>query len=308
MWDRIKGALALVLISLNTLLVFPVVIALGVLKLLVPSISFQKLCTRALIAIAEYWMGFNSFLMDTLHDIHWDIRGTEGLSRNEWYLVTSNHQSWADIPVVQHALLGKTPMPKFFLKQQLIWVPVIGLTWWALDFPFMKRYTREQVEKNPALKGKDLETTRKACEKFRYTPVAVFNYLEGTRFTPEKHARQNSPYKHLLKPKAGGAAFVLGAMGDQIKTWLDITICYPERVISFWDFVCGRIHHIIVDIRKIDIPPQFLNRDYATDEAFRAEFQAWVAKLWEEKDALLDELLTSFEAERTACKQGARPD
>lgn len=306
MSDRIKGALALLLISLNTLLVFPAVISLGLIKLLIPSVLLRKLCTRALIAIAEYWMGFNSFLINTLHEVRWDIRGTEGLSRDEWYLVTSNHQSWADIPVVQHALLGKTPMPKFFLKQQLIWVPVIGLAWWALDFPFMKRYTREQIEKNPALKGKDLETTRKACEKFRYTPVAVFNYLEGTRFTPEKHARQQSPYRHLLKPKAGGAAFVLGALGDQIKTWLDITICYPERVVSFWDFACGRVHHIIVDIRKIEIPPEFLNRDYSTDEVFRKQFQAWVAHLWEEKDALLDELMQSVESPPQECDSPAQ--
>ncbi|WP_369602545.1 acyltransferase [Hahella sp. SMD15-11] len=288
--QNFKGITALLLITLNTTLLFPIVVSVGLIKL-IPIRSLDAALTRMLIGVSNYWMWFNSMLIELFHNIQWDIRGTEGLKRDEWYLVTCNHQSWADIPVVQHALLGKTPMPKFFLKQQLIWVPIIGLMWWALDFPFMKRYTREQVERNPALKGKDLETTRKACEKFRYTPVAIFNFMEGTRFTPEKHARQKSPYKHLLKPKAGGAAFVLGALGDYIHIMLDITICYPERVISFWDFVCGRIPRIIVDIRQIEIPAHFRNRDYTTDEVFKKQFQEWVAQLWAEKDARMDALL-----------------
>jgi 1-acyl-sn-glycerol-3-phosphate acyltransferase len=41
--------------------------------------------------------------------------------------------------VLQRIFHGRIPFLKFFLKQELIWVPVIGLAWWALDFPFMKR-------------------------------------------------------------------------------------------------------------------------------------------------------------------------
>ena len=181
-------------------------------------------------------------------------------------------------------------MLKFFLKKELIWVPIIGICWWALDFPFMKRSTPAEIKKDPSLAGKDLETTRQACEKFKTTPVSVFNFLEGTRFTPAKHARQQSPFKHLLKPKAGGAAFVLGSMGGQMHTMLDLTIVYPDKQIGPWDLFCGRISKVIVHINKIEIPKEFLGKDYSCDPEFKAAFQVWLNTLWEEKDQLIADI------------------
>jgi 1-acyl-sn-glycerol-3-phosphate acyltransferase len=246
-----------------------------------------------LIAIATAWVSVNSAMFGVFHRIHWVIRGLEGLSRDEWYLVTCNHQSWADIPVVQKVLNRRIPMLKFFLKQELIWVPVLGLAWWALDFPFMKRYSREQVRANPKLGGADLERTRRACEKFRTTPVSVFNFLEGTRFSEAKRARQESPYTHLLKPRAGGAAFVLGALGDQVRTVLDVTLVYPQGQPGAWDLLAGRIHTIIVDVRSIPVPEKFLAGNYNGDEAFRTAFQRWVGDLWRDKDAQIAKVLAT---------------
>lgn len=219
-----------------------------------------------------------------------DVKGLSSLKKDGWYLVTSNHQSWADITLLQHILNRRIPMLKFFIKQELIWVPVIGLCWWALDFPFMKRYSKAYLEKYPEKKGQDLATTRKACEKFKETPVAVFNFIEGTRFTDEKHRDQHSPFNHLLKPKAGGIGFVLGAMGDQLKSLLDITIYYPEKQLSYWDFLCGKINDVTIRIEQIEIPKEFLNKDYINDSQFREQFQLWVTELWEKKDQLLGEL------------------
>ena len=292
----LRGALTLTAISLSTLTLFPLVLLFAILKLLIPITAFRKLCTIILIEIANLWIGFNNLLLVIMHNIEWDVEGADGLDPKEWYFVTCNHQSWADIPVVQKVLMRKIPMLKFFLKQQLIWVPLIGIAWWALDFPFMKRYSKEEVDKNPALKGKDLETTRKACEKFKFTPVTVFNFLEGTRFTEEKYHRQKSPYHYLLKPKAGGAAFVLGAMGTQLHTMLNITIHYPGDDRGFWSFMSGRIHRVVVRIQKLPIPEQYRGKDYMNDEQFRAAFQEWVSKLWEEKDALLKQLHEEYKA------------
>ncbi len=285
----IRGALVLFFISLSTCVLFPVLLVLALLKLLIPLHASRKLLTEMLIGIATIWIGINNFLLDSVSKTAWDVQGIEQLSPNDWYFVTCNHQSWADILIVQKTLNRKIPMLKFFLKQQLIWVPLMGIAWWALDFPFMKRYTKEEIEKNPALKGKDLETTRKACEKFKYTPVTVFNFLEGTRLTPEKHARQQSPYMHLLKPKAGGAAFVLGAMGEMLHTMLNITIHYPDRK-GFWELVSGQLQKITVIVEKVEIPEEFLSKDYINDESFRSEFQRWVTELWLQKDRLLAEL------------------
>ncbi|MCP5163007.1 MAG: acyltransferase [Hahellaceae bacterium] len=280
----LRGTLSVVLMTMNTLFWFPFLLVAALLKLFSPATFIRRFFTRVLIYIANAWVSFNSAIQKLINRIRWDIRGLSSLNPKDWYFVTCNHQSWADILVIQHVLNGKIPMLKFFLKKELIWVPIMGICWWALDFPFMKRYTKAFLEKHPELAGKDLETTRKACEKFKYTPVTVFNFIEGTRFTEQKHQRQQSPFKHLLKPKAGGAAFVLGAMGEQLHTMLDITIVYPQRAPSFWEYLCGKAHCIVVDIKTIKLPESFLGRNYETDEAFKKDFQQWITQLWYEKD------------------------
>ena len=292
----LRGVLTALLIGLNTVFWSTPLFVIAFLKVMVPVRAWRVLCTRALIALATAWVSVNSALFEVFHRIHWVVRGLEGLAPDGWYLVTSNHQSWADIPVVQKVLNRRIPMLKFFLKQELIWVPVLGLAWWALDFPFMKRYSREEVRANPELGGVDLDRTRRACEKFRSTPVSVFNFLEGTRFSEAKHARQESPYTHLLKPRAGGAAFVLGALGDQVRTILDVTLVYPQGRPGAWDLLAGHLHTIVVDVRSIPIPERFLAGDYTGDAEFRAAFQAWIGELWREKDARISRVQATSRA------------
>ncbi|ABM19767.1 acyltransferase [Marinobacter nauticus] len=287
----LKGILAVLLILINTLLFLPLLLLVALAKLVVPVQPFRKACTIVLNAIAWYWIGFNNTLMNLLHRVEWEVRGAEELSKEHWYFVTCNHQSWADIPAILYVLNSKIPLLKFFLKKQLIWVPLLGVAWWALDFPFMHRHTKEQIAKRPELKGKDIEATKAACEKFRYTPVTIFNFMEGTRFTPEKHQRQNSPYKHLLKPRAGGTAFVFGAMGEMIHTMLDVTIVYPGGRPGIWDYLCGRVRKIVIDIRTREVPERFLGMDYENNREVRVDFQRWVSEIWAEKDQRIETLL-----------------
>lgn len=286
----LKGTLAAALILLNTLILFPVLLVFAIIKLILPVPFVRKGCTVILNRIAWIWIGFNNLLMDGLHRVEWDVRGVEDLDRKHWYFVTCNHQSWADIPAIQYVLNNRIPLLKFFLKKELIWVPLLGIAWWALDFPFMHRHTKEQIARRPELKGKDLAATQAACEKFRYTPVTIFNFMEGTRYTPAKHKSQASPYKHLLKPRAGGTAFVLGAMGEMIHTMLDVTIVYPDGRGGFWNYLCGRISRIIIDVRVREIPPRFLGMDYENNREIRADFQRWITEIWAEKDARIEEL------------------
>jgi len=292
----LKGTLAVTLILTSTLVLYPLLLLLSILKLIIPLVPVRRWCTRGLNRVATTWLHCNAFYMKLLNRLEWHIEGLDTLEENHWYFVTCNHQSWADIPVIQYVLNGRIPLMKFFLKRELIWVPLLGIAWWALDFPFMKRYSKEILEKHPELKGKDLETTRQACEKFKYTPVTVFNFLEGTRFTQAKHDAQQSPYRNLLKPKAGGAGFVLGAMGEQLHTMLDVTIVYPDGAGGIWDYLSGRMKRIVVHIRRREIPSQYLGRDYVNDPEFRAEFQQWVTTLWQEKDATIDALKEKYQA------------
>ena len=290
----VKGALVTLLILISTLVWYPFLLLLALIKLLVPLKPVRTLTTRGLNGIARIWNDSNAMFIRLFNRIEWHVENNAALSRDQWYFVTCNHQSWADILVVQNILNQRIPLMKFFLKKELLWVPLLGIAWWALDFPFMKRYSREKLMKKPELRGKDLETTRRACEKFQYTPVAVFNFMEGTRFTPEKHAHQSSPYRHLLKPRAGGTGFVLGAMGTKLQIMLDITIVYPDGVGGIWDYLCGRIRRVVVHIDQKTIPAEFLGRNYNEDREFRIAFQKWVTALWEEKDERVESLLERY--------------
>lgn len=285
------GLIASVLMALNVLFWVPILLIFAIVKFIVPLRPVRLLIDPILLFIAESWISCNSGWMALTQRVVWDVEGIEGLQRKNWYLVNSNHQSWVDILVLQHLLNRRIPLLKFFIKQQLIWVPAMGLAWWALDFPFMRRHSEEFLKKHPEMRGKDQETTRKACAKFALIPTSVMNFLEGTRFTPSKHARQQSPYTHLLKPKAGGMALALNAMGDRFQAILDVTIVYPDGAPNFWDFLCGRMRRVVVRVRSLPIPAHLLDGDYAGDPAFREAFAGWVQQLWREKDAQITALL-----------------
>jgi 1-acyl-sn-glycerol-3-phosphate acyltransferase len=282
-FETLKGALAAVAIALNVLVVFTAMIPFALLKLVLPARPVRRLCDRALGAIAFRWIAFNDLIMSMVGRTRWDVSGLGHLDRRGWYLVSSNHQTWSDILVLQKVFRGRIPFLKFFLKEELKWVPVIGLAWWALDFPFMKRGKKGG-------RG-DLETTRRACEKFKLIPTSVINFVEGTRFTPAKHARQQSPYRHLLKPKAGGMAVALATMGGQFHALLDVTIAYPKGTPTFWDLLCGRMEEVVVRVKARPIPPHLAGESLSGEPAFRAGVQEWIGQMWEEKDRLLDELL-----------------
>lgn len=248
--------------------------------------------TRAIMSgIQENWTSMNALIFKLLPPIHWDVRGNVKPRLDSWYFVIANHQTWVDILASFHVLNRRVPPLKYFLKQELFYVPIIGLAVYALDYPFMKRYSREFLAKHPHLRGKDLETTRKACEKYNHYPVSVLNFLEGTRRTPEKHEQSQSPYRHLLKPKSAGAAFVLSALGKRMDCLLDLTIAYPQGIPSFWDLCCGRVRHIVIDMETRPIPTEYCLGRYEDDAIFRDNFQLWIGSLWEEKDNKLEQIL-----------------
>ncbi|OAI92817.1 acyltransferase [Pseudomonas putida] len=288
--DILRGTPAALLLGLNTLACCTPLFIVSLVKLCLPFAAAQRVTDELMRHIHEAWISNNKGWMKQLGRTHWQVQGLEGLDYQHSYLVTSNHQSWVDILVLQYVLNRRIRPLKFFLKQALIWVPVIGLAWWALGFPFMKRYSKAYLDKHPEKRGKDLETTRKTCARFRGKPTAIFNFAEGTRFTQAKHDQQHSPFRHLLKPKAGGIAFVLDAMGEQLESIIDVTIHYPDGAPGFWDFLCGRVRRIVVQFEELAIPGEFLGKSYDQDEDYRAAFQQWINRLWERKDQRLEQM------------------
>ena len=279
----IRGILSLAGYTLNTIFWVALILIITIFKLIIPLTSWRNTCSRLLTWFANSWVRVNNLNQKIFSRVNIKVEGLEGLRKDDWYMVTANHQSWVDILVLQNIFYGKIPFLKFFLKKELIWFPVLGPAWWALDFPFMKRYSVSYLKKHPHLKGKDLEITKKACKKFKKIPITVMNFIEGTRFTKEKHKHQNSPYTNLLKPKAGGLAFVMAAMGDQIHLMLDVTIIYPDGRKTFWEFVCGDISKIKVQVKRFPITQEMIG-NYLQDRKFRIKFQQLLNTLWEEKD------------------------
>ena len=283
---NLRGVLSFTLILINTLFGYPFLMFFSFIKL-IPVKPIRWFSTKILTFIATVWIGFNNLCLDYIVRIKIDAQGLDDLSKKEWYLVISNHQAWSDIMILQRLLNSRIPLLKFFLKQELIWVPLMGFAWWALDFPFMKRYSSEFIKKNPHLKGKDIEITRKACEKYKTMPVSIMNFVEGTRFTEEKHKRKNSPYKNLLPPRAGGVGFVFTAMGQQINVILNVTILYPQGPSDFWSFLCGKVKSVKVIIEKIPVTGELIG-DYENDKTYHESFKSWVNNLWQEKDNLIE--------------------
>ena len=287
----LRGTLAVALLALNTVFWCVPLLALALVKLALPFPAVRRAIDTLLNAIAGRWIAGNGMWMRLVMRDEWDVAGLEPFAPNGWYLVTCNHQSWADIFVLQHLLNRRIPLLKFFLKQELIWVPVIGLAWWALDFPFMRRHSDAYLIKHPEKRLEDIDTTRRACAKFALVPTSVMNFVEGTRFTPAKRDAQRSRYRHLLKPRAGGLALALSALGERFDSHADLTIVYPDGIPSFWQFVSGEAGRIVVRAERRPIPAEMCLGDYARDPKFRKALQRWLLELWREKDDKIDELL-----------------
>ncbi|MCP5091890.1 MAG: acyltransferase [Gammaproteobacteria bacterium] len=288
---HLRGILVFLGFTINTIFWFIPILFLAIIKLVVPLPSLRRGVTRLLMACGENWISVNSAILLTFASIDWQARGLENLRRDEWYLIMVNHQTWIDILVLQKVFNRRIPFLKFFIKQQLIWFPFLGIAWWAMDMPFMKRFSPSYLVKNPHMKGQDLRRTRKACEKFRHTPTSVINFLEGTRFSVEKRDRKNSPYQHLLVPRAGGFAIAMSSMGRLFGTILDVTLVYPNGAAKFWDMCCGSHVQVIVNVKERPVEEWLLSRNYEEDRDFRRRVHRWLGEIWQEKDELIQQTL-----------------
>ena len=285
----VRGTLSYLLLGLNTILWCLPLYVFALLRFITPA-SFSPWWTRRVINIAEYWIDCNNLIIDLFQKLEIESEGIQELHEEGWYLVLCNHQTWVDILILQRVFNNRIPFLKFFIKQQLIYTPVIGIAWWALDFPLMKRYSAEYLKKHPEHKGRDMEATRRSCEKFKFTPVAILNFLEGTRFNTAKQAQQKSPYKHLLKPRGGGAAIVINSLGDRIDSVLNVTIHYPGGVPGFFEFFSGRVKKVHFHVEYLPVPTESANDGSDANSTTKVRIRDWIDQLWAEKDKLIESL------------------
>lgn len=288
----IRGALIVISLALNTLLWGTPILVVGLLKLITPTRFLRRAIRVALAEMGDRWAGGNERIFDRFLSTKWDIEVDGPLLRDGHYLIISNHVSWSDIFVLFRVFHRRVAFLRFFIKHELIWFPIVGQACWVMDFPFMRRYSAEFLERHPEMRGRDLETTRRSIRRYRRIPLAILNFVEGTRFTQEKHDDQESPYRHLLRPRVGGVAFVLASLGEQLDGVVDVTIAYPRPDITVWELLTNRVERIVVRARCLEVPAEFLNNDITEPGPARDDFKQWIESLWTAKDKLLADIHT----------------
>ncbi len=264
-------------------------------------ITGSQVADDQVIRITNRWIASNNAMIDKmLVNKDWRISLPKEVHSKGKYLLVSNHQSWVDTSIVQYISEKRLPLTRFFTKFELIFIPVVGQAFYFLDFPMMRRHSKEAIAKNPDLKGKDIEEAKRACSLLKNKPFTLLNYLEGTRFTPVKHDKQKSPYTHLLKPRAGGLALAINALGSEIDGILDMTIVYPDGIPTYSDLWKGNVKRLGLDVRYIDMPKSlFISVEqggYENDDAIKAELFNWLADIWQQKDQRISAMLADFEA------------
>lgn len=288
MLGTIRGIIITLLMGLNLLILPTLVIIISLLKWLVPFKSGRKAIDHLTHEVMlSWWVSISTTLLKIANRSPITIRGNGELKQHGSYMLISNHRSWLDILVLQGVFNHKIPMLKFFMKQELLWtIPFGGLAVWFLGFPFMKRHSKAYLKKHPEQRDKDIETTRRTCERFKDQPVTMTNFVEGTRSTAQKRQDRTSPYQHLLAPKAGGIAFTMATMSESLHQLINVTIVYHNSNVNLWDYCCGKPQPITLIYDVVPIPDE-LRGDYYHDKPYRKQFQAWLNQVWRDKDALI---------------------
>ncbi len=220
---------------MNTLLWGVPVYVTALFKLALPFRATRKFFDYILNWLSYTWMYCNNAFIDLLKRVEYDGEGLEGLEMNEWYLVVANHRTWVDI-ALQKVFHGRIPFLKYFLKRELIWVPILGLAWWALDYPFMKRYTPEFLKTSPSPR----EGHRGHEKGLREVPphARLHHELRGRDALHAGKARgpglplpappEAALRWHLLRPLRHG---------DRMRKLIDVTIHYPDGAENTWEFL-----------------------------------------------------------------------
>ena len=282
--NLLRGTIVAILLSIS-LIVFAVwILLIGAITWLIPLKIWRHYGNRYLQQLPIHWALVNRAIITLCTYNKFQVNGDAAFNPHGRYVLIANHSSWVDILILTTFFADKLPIMKFFMKKELLWsLPVAGLACYILGYPFMERHSADDIRKNPALKGKDIETAKKACEKFKEFPTIIMNFVEGTRFSQSKKIKQASPYHHLLKPKAMGVALVINELQNELDGIVNVTLAYSTPNLSFWRFACGEFENIYMQYELLPVTPELIGDCYE-DRQFRKSFQAWLNELWQKKD------------------------
>lgn len=262
---HLLSTLTAIVVTINLLFwVIPLAIF-GLLRFLIPANTIRRGisyctegCYRGAVAVHNFWM---------FRVVGIDLQLIGELPDHPAPIIVSNHQTWMDIPVLHGAITGNGPILKFLIKRELLWVPIIGWICYSLNFPRLNR------GKGHEARQKDLAAIQSFSASLNSEPGALLIYAEGTRFTPQKHENQASPYSHLLTPRPGGLKIAMQSI-DSATPIIDTTIVY-EGETNFWRCLGGNTRSIKVYVRS-----------YPAGEI--KDVRSWLNQRWQEKDGFFE--------------------
>ena len=232
--QHLKALAALAAVSLN--LVFWCGPLLGVLAVRLLAPQARPAAHRVSCGIYRRAVAFDDWWLKRVSGARWSCPDL-ALDPQASCILIANHQSWADIFLLQSAIARRGPVIKFLCKRELAYIPVLGLIMLAFNFPIMRRRGRVGGSREER-RHQDRERVRQACAVLFEAPAAMLTFAEGTRFSKAKRLRSGSPHRHLLPPRAGGFTAIVEALSPLRPTVVDLTIRYRGSA-AFWAFLGG---------------------------------------------------------------------
>jgi len=272
-----KGVFPFLCIVANLCFWLVPLIFLTLLKSIIPARRFQNLLSWLMEWVYRLAVWCDDPILFRMIGIRLEVEGLAAKYPEKFYLIIANHQSWNDILILQHLFNRKAPVLKFLVKRELIYLPIVGFICWAYNYPFLTRRSIKGFESPQGHSPWDFWKLEKALDKFSRYPASVVTMAEGTRFARQKARTYNSPYKHLLKPRAGGLTTILALLGDRVSAILDVTIVYDCPHPSFWNFLRGKCNRVIVRVKEH--APKEIAKVYDFDT-----LAEWLKGVWEKKD------------------------
>ncbi len=283
MFYHVRASLAVVLLALNIgFWLIPCVIF-AIIKSMISYPPIRQGSYNVMVGIATACIFCDSMILRIVSGVRIIPEYKSEVRKDVTYLVIANHRSWADVLILQRTLYDRTSLLKWLTKREMLKVPLIGFVCQAYEYPMMSRYTKQYLADHPEKREEDRDRIRRACEQLARNPGTLINFPEGTRYTHEKAERQQTPYRHLLKPRPGGVSVILTSMGPALAGVLDATLFFDDYDASFWEFLGGKVKTVRVSVRLRSVE----DVGGADPEKYDTEIPQRLQALWREKDAEL---------------------
>ena len=288
--DVIKGILPLAYITINlTIWILPLLL-LAVIKLIVPLQPIKQAVYRLMIGFYFVAVKIDLVLFQWILNIRFEVDSLDDLQADKNYLIVSNHRSWADILVYQTILIDQTPIIKFIVKKELIFLPLVGLICWAYEYPLVHRNSI----KDGSTRNNNLKTDQKILKDklldIGRNPTAIINFAEGSRYSQERGDRYSSPHANLLKSRTGGLFFILKTFGQQFDYLLDFTILYDCTEPIFFKFLSGKCRRVKVRVNKFPMSDLLQSLSDSSNTLSFEKVDEWLKILWSGKDKIIDRM------------------